>query len=310
MSIVKYQSLTQSDDTKKRKEGWRKISNEIIALNERQSSEAAKLIKKSGYLINERRDNSKYLEKVLSLCDEKFKEDFSWQKIKSNLLREADIFNTLYKNVRIDLDEINTKIPQTLRTYMYLLTTEIMIRDIMVKTQYEIKENKNCNKAMELEDEINRIVETTGTILNYIRRTEDISAVSPKNIRIDNLSDLMYNSSQYLGLANMWNGLKEICDIWSVSNLEIFIEEKKDIFFNSKVTSAKERIVASISYGDISTAKQYKFSLIQMYGSKLASLSDIRIKERLTQLEEINLDFINDLLFMGEDSQIRKRISM
>lgn len=308
MSIVKYQSLTQSDDAKKRKEGWRKISNEIAALNEHQSSEAAQLIKTSGYLINERRDNTKYLEKVLSLCDEKFKEDFSWYKIKSNLLREATIFNTLYKDIRIDLDEINTKIPQTLRTYMYLLTTEIMIRDIMAKAQYEIKGNKNFYKAMELEDEIDRIVETTGTILNYIRRTEDISAVSLKSIQANNLNELMYNASQYLGLANFWKGLKEICDIWTVSDLEIFIEDKKDIFFNSKVPSAKERTVASLSYSDISTAKQYKFSLNQVHGSKLALLSNIHIKERLAQLEEVNLDFINDVLFMGEESQIRNRV--
>lgn len=310
MSIVKYQSLTQSDDTKKRKEGWKKILNEIVAFNEHQSCEAAKLIKKSGYLINERRDNTKDLEKILNICDEKFKEDLSWKKIKSSLSREADIFNTLYTNVRIDLDKINTKIPQTLRTYMYLLTTEIMIRHIMVKAQYEIKKNKNCNKAMELEDEINRIVETTGTILNYIRRTEEISAVSPQNIHVDNLNDLMYESSQYLELANIWNGLKEICDLWTVSNLEISIEDKKDIFFNSKVPSAKERTVASISYGDISTAKQYKFSLIQMFRSKLTPFSDIRIKERLIQLEEINLDFINDVLFMGEESQIRNSVSI
>jgi len=309
--MEKYYIYTQSSDKEKRKKGKKKVIDDLmIAINRNDLEAITTIFKQSGYLINEMRNNKKEIQEIISLCDLHIT-CLDWKKVKKKLLYEADIFNNLFYKVKQDLQEVTISLPENKKTIYYMVTIECKLREFLYSINEMNSNFTNFEEKLDLENMMELYIETTGIVLRYLDYYEKID--------IDNFNKILTSKVEqnyleiahnYIQLAEIWKGLKEIVDIWMYDEVEIIVEDKT-VTFNTKSDKVLEKIVAQISYNDVVNAKEISHVNLELLKPKF-NRSLLYKNSSLNDHESavFSKSFFDDILFVDVKKELYKNISL
>ncbi len=309
MTITKYQALTQSRNSKQRKKGYKKVVSDIEdKISTGDVDSVIRVLKQSGYFINDKHSQSIDASKLIEICDEAFHNSSKWKKTNSRLEKESAIINEKFDDIKIRLNSLNASIPEGLRTFVYLMGLEVHLRRSFMLGSRRIVFHRKFEEALIHDDMLNQLIETSGTVLSHFKHVENTASINPLDIDfVEIMNDMEFETTEYLNLSSVWRNLQEIADMWSASDIEIVVENGH-VEFDCKTALASERLIAFIAFMDVSNAKQFKQIFYEMLNPITNTLGYVFMKPRLYQLERMDMDFINDAMFMGEDSLTKSGI--
>lgn len=308
--MKKYQYCTQSSNYKERKKGKKRVLRDLeMAIENENFEEIIIILKASGYLINETRDNTSEANEMIEKCDMNIKNN-KWPTYKRKLLLETKILNDVLNKIKSKLDQISNDLPENMRTYYYLISLEAAARECI-----NYVDNHNIGdidiKQLYLNEElINMYAETSGIVLRYLCYHEKLNENIIKIILNTPVKfELVEHSYNYIVLADLWRGVKENIDVWTYGNLDITVEND-EVTLNSKCDETLERAICDISYNDISNAKQYKLEIAQCFVHFYKKLPIVNKSVKKDLNMSFNKDNIEDLLFMDIEEKLKCGISI
>lgn len=305
-----YQYYTQSSNSKERKKGMKRVLNDLeISLKNESLEETISIIKDSGYLINEIRDNTSEANVIIEKCDLGIKNN-KWPILKRKLLSESKILNDVLERIKSKLNRTSNDLPENMRKYYYLIALETAARECINYFVDQPDGNIDIKQLCLNEELLNMYAETSGIVLKYLNYYEQLDDSIIEDIFNTPVKlSLVQHSYEYIVLADLWRGLKNNIDVWTYGNLDIIVEND-EVTLNSKCDETLECAVSDISYNDVSSAKQFKLEIAQYFMTFYKQLPIIKNFVKKDLYMSFNKDNIEDLLFMDIEEKVKCGVSI